>query len=335
MGADEYSELGTTADYEQSRLDYYETVFDSWVAAPAKILWGDYRGRFGLLMVVSYVVVGVVGTAVVAEPQLYQGDRLVPPLVDPRFPLGTTGQGQDLLGLMVHATPSMLYMIASGAIFGNFLGVTVGMVSGYKGGNVDKVLMTITDTVRSIPGIPLLILLAAIIQPSNPFLIGILLSIQDWAGQARSIRSQVLPLASIEYVEAAKTHGKSMSELLVKEILPQLLPLVFIRFLGGAVTIVNASVGLYFLGVLPFTTENWGIVLNQAYSDGAALYSFSAAHWLVVPLLTILILNIGLTLLAQAFDRVFNPRIRARHQGRIAEENVEEVDESFGGRYMR
>jgi peptide/nickel transport system permease protein len=325
MGGDEYSDIRTTANYEQSRLDHYQTVFDSWAVQPAKILWGDYRGRFGLLIVAFYVLVGLVGPLVVTEPQLYQADRLLGPFEQPQFPLGTTGQGQDLLGLMVYATPSMLLMILSGSIFGNFLGATVGLISGYKGGTVDKVLMTITDTVMSIPGIPLLILLAAIIQPSNPFLIGILLNIQGWAGQARSIRSQVLPLARIEYVEAARSQGKSMSGLLVKEILPQLLPLVFIRFLGGAVTIVNASVGLYFLGILPFTTQNWGIVLNQAYQDGAALYSLQAAHWLVVPLVTILILNIGLTLLAQAFDKVFNPRIRARSRGRNAESGGDET----------
>ena len=322
MGTDESSVFDATADYEQTRMDYYEVVFDRWLAAPAKILWDDYRGRFGLIIVSLYVLAAVVGVYLVPEPHLHQGGRLVSPLETLAHPLGTDGLGQDLLGLMVHATPDMLKMIISGAIFGNILGVTVGLISGYKGGTIDKVLMTMTDTLMSIPGIPLLIVLAAILQPTNPFLIGIILNIQGWTGQARSLRSQVLPLAEIEHLEAARAQGQSESNLLVKEILPHLLPLIFIGFLGGAVGIITASVGLYFLGILPFTTMNWGIVLNQAYQDTAAMYSLGAAHWLAVPLLTIVLLNVALVMLAQAFDQVFNPRVRSRHLAERAEREV-------------
>jgi peptide/nickel transport system permease protein len=320
----------TTADYEQTLLDYYQQAWDRWVGAPAKVLWDDYRGRFGIIIVLIYVFMGTVAIPLVPEPSVGQGGRLVSPFQTPEHILGTDDLGRDMLSLMVHATPDMLIMIVAGAIFGNFIGVTLGLVSGYKGGTVDKVIMTIADTAASLPGIPLLIILAVIIQPTNPFLVGIVLNIQGWAGNARGIRSQVLPLASKEHVEAAIVQGQPTSSLLVKEIVRHLRPYIVIGLLGGAVGIVDASVGLYFLGVLPFTVQNWGVVLNYAYSSGAAMYSLQAAHWLFVPLVVIVGLNLGLTMLAQAFDQVFNPRVRARHIHRKARGSIESEREVTG-----
>lgn len=315
MGSDDTSVFETTATYEQTKLEVYQEQFDRWVAGPLKILWSDYRGRFGLSLLVFYVLMGTVGIMFVEPPEPNMTDQMIPAFSDPAHPLGSDGLGQDLLSLMVWATPDMLKMIFAGAIFGNLLGVSVGMFSGYVSGTTDKVIMTIADTTSSIPGIPLLIILAAIIEPTNPFLIGIILNIQGWAGQSRILRSQVFPLVNAEHVEAARALGQPMSTVLVKEILPHLLPYIFIGFLGGATRVVFASVGLYFLGILPFDNHNWGVVLNYAYQSGA-LYSPQAAHWLAVPLVTIVGLTVGLVLLSQSFDQVFNPRVRARHRGR-------------------
>lgn len=310
------------ADYEESTLEYYERLFDDWIAAPFQILWDDLRGRIGLIIVTLYLLMGTVGPVLLPAPSIGAAPQLVPPFTNPNYILGTDGLGQPLLALMVHATPAMLKMMIAGAVFANLLGVSLGMISGYFAGKVDKVIMTITDTISAIPSIPLLLILAAVLQPKNPFLIGIIVNIQGWAGGARGIRSQVLPLYNEEYVEASRAMGQPSSNVLVKEILPNLLPLIFIRFLGGATTVILASVGLYFLGILPFTTQNWGVVLNYAYQESGALYSLAGAHWLLVPLITITGLTFALTLLAQAFDQVFNPRVRARHKSRKRDEHV-------------
>lgn len=324
---DETPTFGVMAEDDQTTLGYYEAQLNRWIVDPFSILWSDYRGRFGLIVVTFYLLMGTVGVMLVPVPTTNMGPILLKPFENPNFILGTDGLGQGMLSMMVHSTPAMLMMMFSGAIFGNLLGVTFGLISGYRGGTTDRVIMTFTDTLSAIPGLPLLIILAAIIQPKNPFLVGIIINIQGWAGGARVIRSQVLPLADEEHVEAARALGQTTSNVLVKEILPHLLPFIFIGFLGRATRIITASVGLYFLGVLPFSNQNWGVVLNYAYQSSGALYSTRAAHWLIVPLVTIVGLTLGLTLLAQAFDQVFNPRVRARHRSRgvdpAAEEDVE------------
>ena len=316
MGTDEPSAFRTTASYEQSPVEIYQEKFDRWVAEPFGILWDDYRGRFGIILVTIYVLMGTVGVNFVPSPSPNMGPRMVAPFSNSEFILGTDGMGQGLLSLMVHATPDMLKMIIAGAIFGNLMGVSVGLYTGYTGGTTDKAIMTVVDTLNSIPGLPLLILLAAILEPTNPFLIGIMLNIQGWTGQVRGLRAQVIPLANEEHVEAARALGEPKSNLLINEVLPHLLPLIFIGFIGGATRVVFASVGLYFLGILPFSNvENWGITLNYAY-EGGSLYSLKGFHWILVPLVTIVGLSVGLTMLAQAFDQVFNPRVRARHKAR-------------------
>lgn len=333
MGTDasEPSTFETKADYQQTILDHYQEQLDKWILTPTKILWSDYRGKIGITIVVLYVLMGTLGVTFIAPPDK-AGPFLLAPFESGQYPLGTDGLGQGLLSMMVHATPNMLKMILAGAIFGNLMGVTMGLLSGYSGGNIDKVLMTFADTIASIPGLPLLVIIAAIIEPQNPYLVGIIVNITGWAGQARGIRSQVLPLVDEAYVEAARSIGQSSSNIMVKEILPNLLPLVFIGFLGSAVGVIGKSVGLYFLGLLPFTTtSNWGVVLNYAYRQSGAMFTSEAAHWLIVPMVTIVGLSFGLTLLAQAFDQVFNPRVRARHEGRKRSAETEPEEEGTAG----
>lgn len=320
------SSFAVEADYDETLLDHYQTQFDIWIGQPMRILWNDYRGRTGIIIIALYVLMGTVGTLVVPTPTTNQGEGLIVPFTNPRFPLGTDGLGQDLLGLMVHATPDMFAMMLAGALFGNLLGVTLGMIAGYMGGNIDKVIMTFTDSIGSIPGLPLIIILAALIEPTNPFLIGIIVNIQGWAGGSRGIRAQVFPVRKNEYVEASEALGEPVSNILVKDILPNLLPLVFIGFMGGMTTVIHASVALYFLGILPFEANNWGIVLNYAYYS-SGFWNLSAAHWLLVPSVTIVGLTFACVMVAQSADQVFNPRVRARHEARnVSKEGDDDLE---------
>jgi peptide/nickel transport system permease protein len=216
----------------------------------------------------------------------------------------------------------MLKMILAGGVFAILLGSVIGMVAGYKGGRIDVVLMSITDTLMAMPGLPLIIVLAFLITPENPYVIGILISINAWTGLARSIRSQMLPLRDIEYVEANRMMGIPTRTILARDIVPNLAPYIAVNFVLASRRIIFASVALYFLGVLGTNKPNWGVMINLAYSSGGALYSWSAAHWLLVPMFAVVFFSLGFIFLSQAADRLFNPRIRARHQKTTADEEA-------------
>lgn len=320
--------FGTVSGEELTGTERVQRTLETWVVTPVRVVWSDWRARIGGLIILFYVLMGTVGVTITEPPSAASGEQLVLPFTDPNAILGTDGLGQDLLLTTIHSTPNMFKMIFAGAVFATTIAAAVGLVSGYKGGRVDQVLMTITDVMMTVPGIVLIIVVAAIFQPRNALFVGLILSIHRWAGFARALRSQVLTVREESYVEASRAMGLRTPSIISFDLLPNLAPLIAIYFMNTARGIIFASVGLYYLGVLPYTGLNWGVILQQAYSEGYALYTWDTAHWLLVPMITIITLTLGLILFAQGADRLFNPRIRARHAD---EADVEGDEESSRG----
>lgn len=329
-GGSPFDEFQGEAESEMTTGERWNQVLDLWVYSPLRVMWSDWRTRIGSAILLVYVLMGTVGVVLLDKPETNEGPRYLPAFQNLQFPLGTDALGNDLLSAIVHATPAMWKMIISGAILATFVGTAVGTLAGYKRGDLDTLLMTITDIVLTIPGLPLLIVLSVALNPRDPFVIGAFLSINAWAGLARSVRSQVLSLRTESYVEASRIMGVSTPRIIVKDILPNIMPYVMINFMGAANRVIYASVGLYFLGVLPWSELNWGVMLNQAQSEGALL-SAQAAHWLIEPLFVITMLSFGLILFAQGMDRVFNPRVRARHAKSTGEEGAGPAEGGSGG----
>jgi peptide/nickel transport system permease protein len=307
------SPFDVVSEVSVTRSEKIANAFDRHVVTPARIIAEDRRSLAGLAILVVYLLMGTVGVRVIDAPQANEGPRLQSPFVSAEFPLGTDAMGQDILAMLVHATPTMLLMLLSGAVFATAVATVVGTVTGYKGGLVDDVLTTVTDVVMTIPGLPLIIVLAATFEPSDPLVIGVLLTINAWAGLARSLRSEVLSLREANYVEASRLMGVPTWKIIWDDILPNLMPYILINFMNAGRTVIFNSVGLYFLGILPFSSLNWGVMLDMAVSNNALL-TMTALHWVVLPTLTIVMLSYGLILLSQGMDRLFNPRVRARKQ---------------------
>ena len=313
-GGSPVSQFEQTAEFTMSKGERRRQWLDEKILAQARIIWSDWRARTGLLIVMFYLLMGILGPRLVAAPSPNQGPRLVGAFQNIEHPLGTTASGVDIVSQTVHSTPAMLLMLASGAVFSVLLGVTIGTTSGYKGGRFDSIAMTINDIAMTIPGLPLTIVLASSLQiDGHPITIGVLITVNAWAGLARAIRSQVLTLRESEYVEASRIMGIRTPTIIVGDIIPNLMPYITMNFVQQARAVIFGSVGLYFLGVLPYTSTNWGVMMNAAVNRAGATSSMMAFHWLLVPMLTIILLALGLTLLAQGADRIFNPRVRARH----------------------
>ncbi len=305
--------IETVADKTLDRRERWALTIERGVLAPARIVWADLRARVGIVIVSLFVAMGVIGTRIIDEPRTNKGERLEPAFQSLAHPLGTDSVGRDVLAQIVHATPNMLLMILAGGVFTTVMATAVGTTSGYLRGSTDRAIMSVTDIVMTIPGLPLVVILAAALAPQNPIVIGVILTINAWAGLARAIRSQVLTIRESPYVEASKAMGMSTASIVRRDILPNIMPYVLINFVNAARNVIFASVGLYFIGVLPYdSVVNWGVMIDLAY-QGGGLQSMSAVHWLFAPLITITLLSFGLIMFAQGTDRMFNPRVRARH----------------------
>jgi peptide/nickel transport system permease protein len=304
-----------------SRRDRFARVVENYVLTPLRIGWSDWRTRIGGTGLLVFILMGTIGVLVIPEAALNEGPRYLSPFKDWSMPFGTDNVGRGIAKRIVHATPAMLKMAAAGVIFSSGVALVVGFLSGYKGGLLDTALMTVTDVVITLPGLPLIIVIAAVYPPSDPFVVGAILAIDEWPGLARAIRSQVLTLREESYVEAARTMDMPTRSIIARDLVPQLAPYILVRSANAARGVITASVALYFLGILPFTTSNWGVMMNFAHTKGQALANFGySGHWMLFPGLALAGLTFSLVLFAQGLDRVFNPRIRARHSKTTPEE---------------
>jgi len=333
---------------QQAREIAYESVI-----APFKIAWSDWRTKIGIVVLATFTltamltwahmagyeilnaVLGAVGSpwelhrpsSILRADQAWrQGLR---PFENWAYPLGTDTTGRGLLAALFWSTPAMLQMIAAGAVFTTGMATIVGTVAGYKGGAVESVLMTATDIAMAIPGLPLVIVLIAVISPDSPYLIGVLITVNVWAGLGRTIHSQVLSLREQSYVEASRTMGVRTPRIIQKDILPNLMPYVMVNLVYAARRVIYDSVALYFLGFLPVQAPtNWGVMMNWAYAQYGALSTPQNRYMILVPMLPIVLLSLGLILLSQGTDRLFNPRVRTRHEGDTVEDDTDdgEVD---------
>ncbi len=290
---------------------------EDWIVFPLKIVVHNVKALIGFIILIGYILMATIGPYVVPYPKSFTCPAYLPPTLfkwppSLEHPLGCDYVGTDIWAQIVWGSTTVLEIAFIAGVVTTIVGITVGMVAGFLGGKVDAVLMSITDIVMTIPGLPLLIVLASIIRTSNPVVVGLMLSVTAWAGLARAIRSQVLSLKYREFVEAAKALGMPTWYIVFREIMPNLMSFIAINFIFATVGAIYGSVGLYFLGVLPFTAFNWGIMLNMAYTQAGALYSLSTIHYLLAPIGAIVGLQIGLILFSYAIDEIFNPRLRAR-----------------------
>jgi peptide/nickel transport system permease protein len=275
-----------------------------------RICRDDRPALAGAIVIVIYLIVAVIGPLVThVGYQKNEALAYLPPSA--KYPLGTDFGGNSVLSELIVGTRPIMEVGLAAAVIVVIVGVTVGLVSGYRGGVVDQVVMRITDVFLTIPGLPLVIVIASIVRTTNPFALAGILSMTGWAGLARAVRSQALSLRTSDFIDAARVQGLPLRNMVGRQLLPNVGPYVAIHFLLAVTDAIYAEVGLYLLGVAPISGTNWGIMLNLALSQGA-LYTTQSALYLFSPMLAIVFLQVALVYFSRAMDRLFNPRLRVQ-----------------------
>lgn len=223
--------------------------------------------------------------------------------------LGTTNRGADAYSQLIYGSRISLTIGILATALSTAVGVVAGMIAGYFGGKVDEVLMRVVDFLLVIPGLPLMMVLAAFLGPSIQNII-IVIAILGWTGTSRLIRSQVLAEKNKAYVESARAIGASDTYIMFKHILPNVTPILFANITLGVVGAILSEAGLSFLGLTSPEDPSWGRMLADARAGGA----FSIGAWWVVifPGLMITMLSLAFTFVGHTMDQVLNPRLRER-----------------------
>ncbi|HEX2785325.1 MAG TPA: ABC transporter permease [Ilumatobacteraceae bacterium] len=272
-------------------------------------LWTNSKARIGL------VILGLMILVAVLAPVLAPHDPHSTDFTPYRGPsgsnwFGTTGNGEDVLSQLIYGARVSLVVGLSAGLIATLVAVTFGLIAGYRPGIVDEVLSFVTNLALLIPGLPLMIIIAAYVPRRSIWTIVFVIALTSWATGARVIRSQATTLRSREFVTSAVFSGERLGRVVFREILPNMTSLVAASFFSAATAAVMAEASLEFLGLGNPTTVSWGTILRNAQQQNAML----TGQWVLVlaPGLAIALLAVSFTLINFGVDALSNPRLREK-----------------------
>jgi peptide/nickel transport system permease protein len=256
-------------------------------------------------------VVALIALLSLVSPYSPLDSYVVPPDMPPGWPhvLGTTSRGQDVFWMLSFAIRNSLLFGLMVALFSRLLSLLIGLVSGYAGGWVDRVLMSLNDTFIVIPLFPILVLFYFVMRDRMSWAsLALVMACLGWAYDARLIRSVAMSLRTREFTETSIFSGMSMRQILTQEHLPYVLPIVFSTTMNN----INWSIGLEVtLSVLGFTDINTPTIGSMIYwaNQHTALVA-GIWWWVAFPVALVVMTFIGLFLLAISMNEFIDPRSR-------------------------
>lgn len=225
------------------------------------------------------------------------------------FPLGTDRQGRDLLAVMIAGTALTLRIGLIAGTIGILIGTILGFVSAYYRGAVDTIIRGSVDVLLTVPSLLVMILVAVTLEAGLTVEgMALVVSLLAWVWPTRTIRAQVLTMRESAYIRVAQLSGMSSPEIIVKEMIPNLLPYLAASFVGAVAAAILASIGLEALGLGPMESPTLGMTIYWVLHYSALLHGMW--WWWVPPIIIIVTVFIGLFLLSSGLDELANPRVR-------------------------
>jgi peptide/nickel transport system permease protein len=265
-------------------------------------------GMLGLSGVLFLMVIALAAPIIADKPEGY-GDMafmLQPPSGDYWF--GTDALGLSILDQVVWGTRISLYVGFISAIIAVVIGVPVGLFSGYYGGRVSVIGMGITDIFLTLPILPLMIIMAAVLGTgiSN---IAVIIGLFSWPQIARVTRAETLSISQRQYIEAAKASGAKEYKIIFKHVLMNAYPPILVNMTIIMGVAVISEAGLSFLGLGDPMSWSWGTILQNAHATGAIIQAWWHS---LFPSIGIMILVLSFNFLGIGINEALNPRLRNR-----------------------
>jgi len=265
------------------------------------------KGTFGLLVLIFVIVIGILAPFLSPyDPNVIDPNAILNPPSAVHL-LGTNEVGEDILSLIIWGARISLIVGFLATAVAMFAGTGIGILAGYVGGRLDEVLMRIADFFLVVPAVVLAIVVAALLGPSLSNII-IIIGLLSWPPTARMIRSSTLVWKRFSFVDASKSAGSSTMFIISKDILPNVLPLVYANTALTIATAIFTQSALVFLGVGDVNDISWGQILHFAYSSGSITAGY---YWYAIPPGFMIVLSVlGFALIGYALDEILNPRLK-------------------------
>lgn len=235
---------------------------------------------------------------------------LIPPIwvADGQEPflLGTDDQGRDILSTILYGCRTSLIVAFGVVLVAGSFGVTTGLLAGYYGGRLDALIMRLADTFFSFSTTLIAFLLLGLFKQKGVLVVIIAICVADWVRYARTMRGSVLEVKEEAYIMAAKATGAGDLRLLLKHLLPNAMPPIFVVMAVDLAVVIMLEATLSFLGVgVPLTEPSLGMMIAIGKD-----YVYAGMWWMVVfPGAALVLLVVGINLFADWLREKFNPKI--------------------------
>lgn len=241
--------------------------------------------------------------------------KLANPLAEPvykppsaLYPFGTDKFGRNLLAVMIHGTPLTLQVgLIAGAV-GVSIATVLAFASAYYGGWLDTAIRWVVDVGLTIPSILILVMIAIVVPNVTVTQMALVVSSTAWLWPTRTMRSQVLSLRERGFVELARLSGMSGLEIIIRELMPNLIPIIVANLVSTIASAILATIGLEALGLGPSEAPTLGRTIYWVIAYSAVLQGYW--WWWVAPVVIIILIFLGLFLASTGLDEISNPRLR-------------------------
>nr|CAA9348021.1 MAG: Dipeptide transport system permease protein DppC [uncultured Nocardioidaceae bacterium] len=283
--------------------------------ASAGRTWAEFRrhrtGVAGLVVLMLFGLVAVFAPLIVDPAGLSRTDASGEILAGPSssFLLGTDEYGRSVLTLLIYGARVSLLVGLFATVISMVLGTVIGIASGFIGGRIGGLLYRLTEWFLVIPFLPLALVLATLLGGSL-LTVGLVIGVTSWPGTALLIRSQTLSIKQRPYLERARVLGAGSWHQMARHILPNVMPMVFANTTLTVAGAILAETTLSFLGLGDPSRVSWGTMLESAFNNGAL--TLGAWWFLFPPGICVVLVVLSFTLVGQALEEIFNPRLRNR-----------------------
>ena len=259
----------------------------------------------GFLMILSLILVAIFAQqfAPYGYDEPHKQDRLQAP--NSTYLFGTDDFGRDMFSKVIYGTRITLWVALLGTSIQLFLGVVIGLLCGYFGGWVDKVLLFITDVTWCVPGTILALAVVTVLGKGLTNSI-IAISLVGWAGYARTVRAKTTSLRTMAFVETGRAFGESSLSLMFRYILPNIVPSLIVLISNNLPGTIMATTTLSFLGLgSQPPSPDWGLAISQGMNY------VHRAQWLsIFPGLALVYTVLGFNILGEGMRDLLDPRLK-------------------------
>jgi peptide/nickel transport system permease protein len=281
----------------------------SHAAVPRRRWFPKLNGRlyFGLSIITFFILGSLVLPLFNSVDPAEQGTYLKNLPLSTKHLLGTNALGQDIFWFLVAAIRNSLLLGVGVSLGITAISTFLGLSAGYIGGWYERIVVIFVDTFITIPVLPILIVVGALVRGNTSFaIVGVILICFGWAWNARTIRSMALSLREREFVNMARFSGASTFDIIYREMFPYVYAYMVVGFINTILFAINTEAALAVIGLSKVQVPTLGSIIFWALNYNALMIGQTA--WIVAPIVATVVLFMGLFLTSTGYNQLFAER---------------------------